>query len=166
MKYQKPFSAAILALLFSATAHASDWWIVDISKDVIFFIDVSSIKKDESGAIKGWTQSVKRDGKSARTLWFYKCDNEESGAKSMNFYKADGSPDGNIVNDVVEFEPTPPDTLRYDLLQISCAEDPASKLDKPYQRQVQESEAPSDMAKSIFQRLDESKAPAIPKKRK
>jgi len=147
----KANAIAILSLLiFSSNCRAADWWLIHTDMDSVSFIDLESIKDYEYTKKKSWIQAFNRDGTSARTLFIYNCKNEEVGVKATYTYNADGKSKSSDSVSYINFNPVAPETFGYELLQVSCADNPKSQLNVEIQSHKKLEISPEEYSKNYF----------------
>lgn len=163
MRKANGFSLACLLLSAPILSHGADWWLVSASLERVTFIDMESIRDDDYGFKRSWVQFIEKDGTSSKVLAIYKCKEEEYGTKAIYSYKADGSTDGNKTNEYVSYNPVAPETIGYELLNISCAAEPEAQLGGELQGRLKEGVSPSELADGFF-KASKSEKTTPPKK--
>ena len=157
------FSTAIL-FSFSSHSYGVDWWLTHASKEKVVFIDIESIKDEGYEHKKIWVYFIYKDGSSSKILSSFKCKEEEHGIKATYSYKPDGST-GNVNSDeYVSYNPIAPETIGYDLLKITCSDEPKSQLTGEYQVELKDDMTPFEASKIIFESFKEEKK-SPPKKK-
>lgn len=156
------FTFAILCI--SSISHGADWWIVHISQESIAFLDMDSIRDDGNNQKRSWAQYYDKTGASSKVLYLFKCKDEELGAKAIYSYKSDGSYESDSSREYINYKPAAPESVGYDLLKVTCSDDPRSELTDELQGPLKEDVSPSEFSKKVFKIIEPEKTPQVIKK--
>ncbi len=151
-------------LCISSISHGAEWWIFNISKESIVFIDIDSIRNDENNQKRSWAQYYENTGASSKVLYFFKCKDEEFGAKAIYNYKSDGSYESDSSREYVSYKPAAPESVGYNLLKVTCSDDPRSELTDELQGPLKDEVSPAEFSKRVFKMLEPERTPPINKK--